>query len=127
MWSQLSFCSKTIRTSITFDMSSKTHLVAREEVLVAILEDVELRIVQFGVVVEGAVPLPYKTAHSWAALRRELTMEDHDDTSVRPGWDNGFPEQEVLHLVLLVQVQGSLMEGRQDREKDKRLRPSVTG
>lgn len=48
-------------------------------------------------------------------------MEDHDDASVGPGRDYGLPEQEVLHLVLLVQVQGSL------KETHTRLRPRVTG
>lgn len=64
----------------TFDMSSGTHLVAREEVLVAVLEDVEFGIVQLGVVVEVAVAFPHKTAHAGASLRGELTVKDHDDT-----------------------------------------------
>lgn len=109
----------------TFGMSSGTHLVVWEEVLVAVLEDVELRIVQLGVVIEGAVPLPHKTAHAGAALRGELAVEDYDDASVRPGWDHGLPEQEVLHLVLLVQVQGSLIESGQGGETDKRLSVKV--
>lgn len=77
---------------MTFDMCSRTHLVAREEVLVAVLEDVEFGIVQLGVVVEVAVPLPHKTTHAGAALRGELAVEDHHDASVRPGWDHGLPE-----------------------------------
>lgn len=40
----------------------------REEVLVAALEDVELGVVQYGIVVHGAVLLPDEAAHARAAL-----------------------------------------------------------
>lgn len=93
---------------MAFYLSSRAHLVARKEILVAILENIELRVVQLGVVIEGAVSLSYKTAHARATLRGELAVEDNDNASVGLGRDDGLPEQEVFHLVLLVQVQGSL-------------------
>lgn len=74
----------------------------REEVLVAALEDVELGVVKFGILVHGAVLLSDETAHSGAALRGELAVEDYDDSLVWAGWDNRVLEEEVLHLVLLV-------------------------
>lgn len=80
----------------------------REEIFVTALEDVELGVVEFGVVVHSAVPLPDEAAHSRAALRRELAVEDDDHAFVRAGRDDGHFEEEVLHLVLLVQVQASL-------------------
>lgn len=106
---------------MTFDLRSRTHLVSREEVLVPVLEDVELGVVQPGVVVDVAVPLPHKAAHAGPSLRGELAVEDQDDAPVRPGRDHGVPEQDVFHLVLLVQVQGSLRRRGGDRQ---RLRPT---
>lgn len=85
----------------------------REEVFVSALEDVELGVVEVGILVGGAVSLPDEAAHSRAALRRELAVEDDDDAFVRAGRDDGRFEEEVLHLVLLVQVQSSLRQQRQ--------------
>lgn len=84
-----------------------------EEVFVSALEDVELGVVEFGILVHGAVSLPDEPAHSRAALRRELAVEDDNDTFVRAGRDDGHFEEEILHLVLLVQVQTSLRRQRQ--------------
>lgn len=80
----------------------KPNLKMREEVLVAALEDVELGVVKFGILVHGAVLLSDETAHSGAAFRGELAVEDDDDSFVWAGWDNRVLEEEVLHLVLLV-------------------------
>lgn len=91
-----------------------------EEVLVPALEDVELRVVQDGVLVDGAVSLADEAAHSGAALRRELAVEDDDDALVRAGRDDGRFEEEVLHLVLLVQVQSALR-----RQRPADLGPSL--
>lgn len=87
---------------------SPTDLKVREEVFVSALEDVELGVVELGVVVEGAVSLPDEAAHSRAALRRELAVEDDDHAFLRAGRDDGGVEEEGLHLLLLVQVQSSL-------------------
>lgn len=64
----------------------------REELFVAALEDVELGVVECGILVDGAVSLPDEAAHSRAALRGELAVEDHDDSLVRAGWDNRLLE-----------------------------------
>lgn len=95
----------------------------REEVFVSALEDVELGVVEFGIVVHGAVPFPHEAAHSRAALRRELAVEDDDDALVWAGRDYGRFEEEVLHLLLLVEVQGSLKTQR----PNQRLHPTRTG
>lgn len=79
-----------------------------EEFLVSTLQDVEFRVVQFGILVHGPVSLTDKAAHPRTAFWRELTVEDDDDTFVRAVRDDGRCEEEVLHLVLLVQVQSSL-------------------
>lgn len=79
-----------------------------EEIFVSPLEDVEFRVVEFGILVHSAVSLPHKAAHSRAALWRELAVEDDDDAFVRTGWDDVHFEEEVLHLVLLVEVQSTL-------------------
>lgn len=63
---------------------------------------------EYGVVVHGAVSLPDKAAHPGAALRRELAVEDNDDSFLWAGRDDGGLQEEILHLFLLVQVQGSL-------------------
>lgn len=55
------------------------------EVFVSALEDVEFWVVEFGILVHGAVSLPDEAAHSRAALRRELAVEDDDDAFVRAG------------------------------------------
>lgn len=86
----------------------KTNLVMREEVFVSALEDVEFGVVECRILVHGTVPLPDEATHSRAALRRELAVEDDDDTFVRAGWDDWHFEEEILHLILLVQVQSSL-------------------
>lgn len=78
------------------------------EVFVSALEDVEFWVVEFGILVHGAVSLPDEAAHSRAALRRELAVEDDDDAFVRAGWEDGCFEEEILHLVFLVQVQSAL-------------------
>lgn len=83
-----------------------------EEVFVSALEDVEFGVVEFGILVHGAVSLPYEAAHSRAALRRELAVEDDDDAFVRAGRDDGRFEEEILNLVLLVEVQSSLRRHR---------------
>lgn len=111
---------------MTFDLRSRTHLVSREEVLVSVLEDVELGVVQPGVVVDVAVPLPHKAAHAGPPLRGELAVEDQDDAPVRPGRDHGVPEQHVFHLLLLVQVQGSLRRRGTDRDLDQPGLPSIS-
>lgn len=95
---------------------SKTNLKVMEEIFVTAPEDVELWVVEFGILVHGAVPLPHKAAHSRAALRRELAVEDDDDAFVRTGWDDGRFEEEVLHLVLLVKVQASLNRKKNQNE-----------
>lgn len=87
---------------ISLENQIKPNLKMREEVLVAALEDVELGVVKFGILVHGAVLLSDETAHSGAALRGELAVEDDDDSFVWAGWDNRVLEEEVLHLVLLV-------------------------
>lgn len=79
-----------------------------EEVLVSVFEDVELGVVQYGILVHGAVSLPNEAAHARAALRRELAVEDDDDAFVRAGRDDGGPEEVVLHLVLQVEVESAL-------------------
>lgn len=79
-----------------------------EEVLISVFEDVELGVVQSGILVHGAVSLSNEAAHARAALRRELAVEDDDDAFVRAGRDDGGPEEEVLHLVLQVKVQSAL-------------------
>lgn len=79
-----------------------------EELFVAALEDVEFRVVEFRIVVHGAVPLPDEAAHTRAALRRELAVEDDDDAFVFGERDNWRFQQEFLHLVLVVEVQSSL-------------------
>ena len=61
-----------------------------------------------GVVVHGAVARPDKATHARASLRRELTVEDDEDAFVRAGGDQGGLEEELLHLILLVQIQCSL-------------------
>ncbi len=78
------------------------------EVFVSALQNVELGVVKVGILIHGAVSLPDKAAHSRATLRRELAVEDDDDAFVLAGRDDGRFEQKILHLVLLVQVQGSL-------------------
>lgn len=83
-----------------------------EEVLVPPLEDVELGVVEFGVVVQGAVPLPDEATHARAALRGELAVEDDDDAFLWRGGDDGGPEEELLHLALQVKVQSPLNGGR---------------
>lgn len=82
-----------------------------EEFFVSALEDVELGVVKAGVLVHGAVSLPDEAAHARAALRGKLAVEDDEDAFVWAGGDDGSPEEVVLHLLLLVMVQGSLMEG----------------
>lgn len=91
-----------------FPEESKTNLEMMEEILVSPLEDVEFWVVEFGILVHGAVSLPHKAAHSRASLWRELAVEDDDDAFVRTGWDDGRFEEEVLHLIFLVKVQSSL-------------------
>lgn len=92
----------------TLRAGAETDLEMREEVFVSALEDVELGVVEFGILVHGAVSLPDEAAHPRAALRRELAVEDDDDAFLRAGRDDGRFEEEVLHLVLLVEVQSSL-------------------
>lgn len=81
-----------------------------EELLVSVLQDVELGVVESGVLVHGAVSLADEAAHPRAALRGELAVEDDDHALVWAGWDDGGFEEEILHLVLLVQVKSSLMK-----------------
>ena len=80
------------------------------EVFVSALEDVEFWVVEFRILVHGAVSLPDEATHSRAALRRELAVEDDDDAFVRAGWEDGCFEEEILHLVFLVQVQSALWQ-----------------
>ncbi len=87
----------------------------REEVFVSALEDVELGVVEFGILVHSAVSLSDEAAHPRAALRRELAVEDDDDAFVHAGRDDGHFEEEILHLVLLVQVQSALRRQRRTR------------
>lgn len=86
----------------------QTDLEMREELFVSALQDVELGVVEHGVLVHGAVSLPDKAAHPGAALRWELAVEDDDDPLLRAGRRDGGLEEEVLHLILLVQVQSAL-------------------
>lgn len=88
--------------------TGSTHLEVVEEILVPSFEDVEFGVVEFGILVHGAVALPDEAAHPRAALRRKLAVEDDDDAFVRAGRDDRRFEEEVLHLVLLVEVQSSL-------------------
>lgn len=79
-----------------------------EEVFVSALEDVQLGVVEFGIYVHFAVLLPDAAAHSRAALRRELAVEDDDNSFFRAGWDDGDVQKKVLHLFFLMQVHCSL-------------------
>lgn len=79
-----------------------------EELFVSTLEDVELRVVEFRIDIYVAVSSPDEAADSRATLRWELAVEDDDDVLVWAGWDDGGPEEEVLHLVLLVEIQSPL-------------------
>lgn len=83
-----------------------------EELLVSTLQDVELRVVESGVLVHGPVSLADEAAHPRAALRRELAVEDDDHAFVYAGWRDGSSEEEILHMVLLVQVKGSLVKAK---------------
>lgn len=80
----------------------------REEIFVSTLQDVEFGVVEFGILVHGAVPLPDEATHARAALRRELAVEDDDDSLVWASWDDGGLEEVILHLVFLMEVQSSL-------------------
>ena len=82
----------------------------REELLVSAFEDVELGVVEIGVLVHGAVSLPDEAAHPRAALRRELAVEDDDDSFLRGGRDDRGLQEEILHVLLLVQVERSLTQ-----------------
>lgn len=88
---------------------SETNLEKREEVLVSPLEDVKFRVVEFGILVQGAVSFPNEAAHPRAALRRELAVEDDDDSLLWAGWDDGGLEEEIFNLVFLVQIQSPLI------------------
>lgn len=83
-----------------------------EELLVSTLQDVELWVVEYGVLVHGPVSLAHEAAHPRAALRRELAVEDDDHAFVYAGWCDGSSEEEILHMVLLVQVKSSLMKAK---------------
>ena len=97
--------------------SRRTHLVVGEEVLVAALEDVELGVVQLGVLVERAVALPHEAAHAGPPLRGELAVEHHQHAALRGEGRQGHAQQEFLHLLLLVEVQRPLEEGRRRRRR----------
>lgn len=83
---------------------NQTNLEIGEEVFVSALQDVELRVVEVGILVDGAVSGPDKAAHFGSAFGRELAVEDDDHSLVRAGRDSGGPQEKVLHLVFLVQV-----------------------
>lgn len=88
--------------------AAKTNLEMWEEVFVSTLEDVQLGVVEFGIVVHVAVSLPDEAAHSRTALWWEFAVEDDDNSFFWARWDDGGLEEEVLYLVLLVQVQSPL-------------------
>lgn len=80
------------------------------ELLVSALQDVELGVVEAGVLVHGAVALAHEAAHARPALRRELAVEDDDHALVRAGRQDGGAQEVVLHVLLLVQVQSPLVD-----------------
>lgn len=71
---------------------------------------------EIGIHVDGAVLFPDEAAHSRAALRRELAVEDNDNSLLCGGGDDGGLEEEILHLVFLVQVQSPLRRNRDSSE-----------